>query len=137
MSYTRYYLSGVYKSFTSSEGVVSISPDDDGHNIILRSTSKDTEPLEIKLDDAELADLIRSIRSHGWTRDVKNLKNLGYSKKKFETYQFILPGYNVRPTEINAATGATQLKKLNNLIKERRKNFTLYQKNFPIFHLVY
>ena len=92
----------------------------------------------VTTNNDELADLIRSIRSHGWTRDVKNLKNLGYSKKKFETYQFILPGYNVRPTEINAATGATQLKKLNNLIKERRKNFTLYQKIFrknKIFHI--
>jgi len=92
----------------------------------------------ITTNDEELADLMRSIRSHGWTRDVKNLKNLGYAKKKFETYQFILPGYNVRPTEINAATGISQLKKLKNLIKQRRKNFLLYQKIFSknkIFHI--
>ncbi len=92
----------------------------------------------ITTNNNELADLIRSIRSHGWTRDVKDLKNLGHSKKKFETYQFILPGYNVRPTEINAATGITQLDKLKKLISIRRKNFKLYQKIFnknKIFHI--
>ena len=84
----------------------------------------------ILTNDTEMNEILISLRSHGWTRDAINKKLLTKNNQKFENYQFVLPGYNVRPTEINAAVGLVQLKKLNNFIKIRRKNFNLYQKIF-------
>lgn len=84
----------------------------------------------ILTDDREIYELALSLRSHGWTRD--NTKNF-YMKKfqsSYEDYCFILPGYNVRPTNINAAVGIEQLKKLKKLIAIRRKNHKLFIKLF-------
>ncbi len=66
----------------------------------------------ITTDDADYYDMLLSIRSHGWTRHRKG-------SPKFE---FILPGYNVRPTELQAAIGLEQLKKLPGFIAQRRDN---------------
>jgi len=87
----------------------------------------------ISTNDNEIYNLLLSLRAHGWTRDQIN-----FDKKKFEQYQFILPGYNVRPTEINASTGIAQLNKLKKLISIRRKNLHFYQKIFsnnPLLHI--
>ena len=56
---------------------------------------------------------------------------LVYEKKQklFEQYNFILPGYNVRPNEIYAAIGIQQLKKLDKMIIQRRKIWP-YLKNY-------
>ena len=45
-----------------------------------------------------------------------------------ENFRFILPGLNLRPTEINAIAGIEQLKKINKFILSRRKNY-FYLKN--------
>ena len=84
----------------------------------------------ILTNDIEIKEIAMSLRSHGWTRDAVNKKLLTNNHQKFENYQFVLPGYNLRPTEINAAIGLVQLSKLNNFIKIRRNNFILYQKIF-------
>jgi len=84
----------------------------------------------ILTNDMEIKEILMSLRSHGWTRDAVNKKLLTKNYQKFENYQFVLPGYNLRPTEINAAIGLVQLKKLNNFIKIRRNNFNLCQKIF-------
>ncbi len=86
----------------------------------------------ILTDDAELADLCRSLRAHGWTRDLGPDSPI-YSAKShdhYEAYRFILPGYNVRPLEIEAAIGREQLKKLPGLTAARRKNWALFQELF-------
>ena len=83
-------------------------------------------------DDPELNDLARSIRAHGWTRDLSENTDL-YEKREddfFEAYRFILPGYNVRPQEINAAVGIEQLKKLPAMTTARRQNLAHFQKLF-------
>lgn len=84
----------------------------------------------VTTNNPELADLMRSVRSHGWTRDIQNKNKFGINKKNYENYEFVFPGYNVRPNEINAAIGISQLKKLENFIEIRRKNFILYQNIF-------
>ena len=48
----------------------------------------------------------------------------------YEAYRFILPGYNVRPTELSGAIGIEQLKKLPAMTSARRKNWALFQKLF-------
>lgn len=86
----------------------------------------------ISTNNKELYQILLSLRSHGWIRDLPNtnlIKNK--SKNDFDnSFNFLLPGYNLRSTEINAAAGIQQLKKLPFLIKQRRKNASLYQKLF-------
>jgi CDP-6-deoxy-D-xylo-4-hexulose-3-dehydrase len=86
----------------------------------------------ILTDDPELNDLARSIRAHGWTRDVSEDTALFERRDDdfFEAYRFILPGYNVRPQEINAAVGLEQLKKLPRFTAARRKNLMYFQSLF-------
>ncbi len=83
-------------------------------------------------NDPELNDLARSIRAHGWTRDLSEGTSLYEPRDDdfFEAYRFILPGYNVRPQEINAAVGIEQLKKLPVLTEARRKNLATFQDAF-------
>lgn len=86
----------------------------------------------ILTDDEELYQLCRCLRAHGWTRDLPE-DSLLYERKGedlFEAYRFILPGYNVRPTELNAAAGLEQLKKLPGFTAERRKNWALFVELF-------
>jgi CDP-6-deoxy-D-xylo-4-hexulose-3-dehydrase len=83
----------------------------------------------IVTDDRELADLCRAMRAHGWTRDLGPDSPL-YSRKSddhYEAYRFILPGYNVRPLEIEAAVGRAQLAKLPGFTEARRRNLALFQ----------
>jgi CDP-4-dehydro-6-deoxyglucose reductase, E1 len=83
-------------------------------------------------DDEELNHLCRSLRAHGWTRDIP-ADSLIFHRRDcdhHEAYRFILPGYNVRPLEIEAAIGLEQLKKLPGFTAARRKNLALFQSLF-------
>lgn len=86
----------------------------------------------IMTNNKEIYELGKSLRSHGWTRDLpKNNLLVNKSKNSFyEAYRFILPGYNLRPTEISAAIGIVQLKKLKKSIDMRRKNAEYFTKIF-------
>jgi CDP-6-deoxy-D-xylo-4-hexulose-3-dehydrase len=79
-------------------------------------------------NDAELADLARSLRSHGWARELSpGSPLLAPRDTDFpESYRFVLPGYNLRPQEMNAAIGTAQLGKLDALIQARRRNAELF-----------
>jgi len=58
--YARHLLSGVPRAMGGEEDPVSIGPDESGsHHMQLRSSQPNTPPLELHLDDAELADLVR------------------------------------------------------------------------------
>ncbi len=60
LPYARHLISGVARSFGDGEQPVTISPaEQGGHRLELRSSQPDTPPLEVILDDAELADLVR------------------------------------------------------------------------------
>src|SRR5262249_37317788 len=83
-------------------------------------------------NDLELDHLMRSIRAHGWTRDLPAgtpLFDLRGSDH-FEAYRFILPGYNVRPMEICGAIGREQLKKLPAMTAARRRNLAVFRELF-------
>lgn len=86
----------------------------------------------ILTDDEELCHLCRSLRAHGWTRDLPDDSPI-YDKQSsdfFEAYRFILPGYNVRPLELSGAIGLEQLKKLPAMTATRRKNLALFNDLF-------
>ncbi len=57
--YSRSYISGIRKKFISKDNIATIFPFGTYHKLLLNSTKKDVKPLEIKLDDSELADLTR------------------------------------------------------------------------------
>ena len=81
-------------------------------------------------DDEEMYHYMLSIRSHGWTRHLPE-NSLIYDKSDdpfYESFNFIMPGFNVRPLEIEAAVGIEQLKKLDKFIEIRRENAGYFQK---------
>ncbi len=80
-------------------------------------------------DDIELCHLMRCLRAHGWTRDLpKDSPVLDqFGQDNFEAYRFILPGYNLRPTELSGAVGREQLKRLPEMTAQRRANQNLFQ----------
>lgn len=80
-------------------------------------------------DDEELYHYMLSIRSHGWTRHLPDDSKI-YKKLNdpfYESFNFIIPGFNVRPLEIEAATGIEQLEKLDAFIDQRRENAVLFK----------
>ena len=75
-------------------------------------------------DDEALAQTVKSVRAHGWTRDLPNVNHV-WNKTGSEwddLFRFVLPGYNIRPLELEAAIGIIQLSKLDSFISQRRKN---------------
>lgn len=73
----------------------------------------------ITTDDRVFYEMLLSLRSHGWTRHLPK-DNVLYAK--VDQFNFIYPGYNVRPTEMQCAIGLEQLKKLPGFIAQRREN---------------
>jgi len=61
LPYVRHSISGINREFSHTDNPVHISPCDGLHLIRLSSSKKGVKPLEIKLDDAELADLVRCL----------------------------------------------------------------------------
>jgi hypothetical protein len=60
LPYARYLISGVPRRFGAEPQPVEIGPGaQGGHTLLLRSSQDDTPPLQLALDDAELADLVR------------------------------------------------------------------------------
>lgn len=77
-------------------------------------------------DDPLLFEILKSLRAHGWTRDVEDSCIYEFFEKQrdpfLSSFHFILPGFNFRPTEIQGAVGMSQLGKLDSFLDERRKN---------------
>lgn len=84
----------------------------------------------IVTDDEELYQVLLSLRAHGWTRNLPkhNLVCSDKSDDPFEeSFRFVLPGYNVRPLDMEGAIGIEQVKRLPTIVSERRKNGALLQ----------
>jgi CDP-6-deoxy-D-xylo-4-hexulose-3-dehydrase len=67
------------------------------------------------------AERIRTLRSHGWARHVKR-PPAGLDPR----YTFIDWGFNVRPTEVQAAIGIIQLEKLGVMNEQRQANYDAF-----------
>ena len=73
-------------------------------------------------DDYEL---LVSLRSHGWSRSNNKSQYKRVAKKypKLDPrYIFINQGFNLRPTDVQAAMGLNQFKRLSKFIKIRTSN---------------
>ena len=69
-------------------------------------------------------EIIKSLRSHGWSRDLSNNKSLSNKYKHIDkNWIFINSGFNVRTTDINAAIGLEQLKRIKKILSIRKYNF--------------
>lgn len=65
------------------------------------------------------------LRSHGLLRELPQEAQTKY-QKVHENFTFIVPGYNVRNTELNAVLGMEQMRDLNTNIDIRNINFNHY-----------
>lgn len=82
----------------------------------------------VSTNDDEMNDLLLSIRSHGWDRDLSSDKQKELRTKNnisdFDAfYTFYYPGFNLRSTDLQAYIGLGQLEKLDEIIEKREKNY--------------
>jgi dTDP-4-amino-4,6-dideoxygalactose transaminase len=69
----------------------------------------------ITTDNAELARKLRMLRNHGIDPDT-------------QFTDFLMPGFNYRMTDFQAALGITQMAKLDRIIEDRRRSAKHYEK---------
>lgn len=84
----------------------------------------------IVTENEELYHILLSLRAHGWTRNLPKHNHVCGTKSDDpfeESFRFVLPGFNVRPLEIEGALGVEQIKRLPQMVVERRKNGRLLQ----------
>jgi CDP-6-deoxy-D-xylo-4-hexulose-3-dehydrase len=84
-------------------------------------------------DDEDFYHILLSIRSHGWDRDLPELKKQDIRKKygigDFRAlYTFYYPGFNLRSTDLQAFIGINQMESINKIVSKRKDNFDLYNK---------
>ena len=81
--------------------------------------------------DEELAERLRLLRAHGWSRNVRQPERLGLSESQLSgldpRYTFVEWGFNVRPTELQAGFGLEQLKRIPKFEEHRRVNFSIFR----------
>lgn len=94
----------------------------------------------VNTNSKELMETLVSLRAHGWTRGLE-INNSVFPKSNEtweDLYRFVLPGYNLRPTELSGAIGIEQLNKFPSFLNMRRKNASVFsdllkkQENFRI-----
>lgn len=64
-----------------------------------------------------IADKLRLLRAHGWDRGVNRVSDIPFDKK----FNFVDWGFNVRPTELQAAFGIEQMGRLPGFTKRRKQ----------------
>jgi CDP-6-deoxy-D-xylo-4-hexulose-3-dehydrase len=86
----------------------------------------------VVVEDRELYNTLLSLRAHGWARDLEpDYKNglereFGIDEVR-SLYTFYHPGFNFRPTDLQAFLGISQLRKAARVVAARQRNFELYR----------
>lgn len=76
----------------------------------------------IGTNDPMFADDLRSMRSHGWSRDRADVNDWSSKVSGNDAkFLFVSTGYNVRPMEIQAAIGSQQISEIDEFVSRRRK----------------
>lgn len=69
-------------------------------------------------------DLLKCLRAHGWTRELSNHEQVEAQHPEIDPrFCFVNLGYNLRPTEIQAAMGTCQLGRLEQMNQGRVKSY--------------
>jgi CDP-6-deoxy-D-xylo-4-hexulose-3-dehydrase len=75
----------------------------------------------VATNSSDLANDLRSIRSHGWSRDRSDAAKWSYGNSSTDQkFTFVSTGFNLRPMEIQGAVGLSQLTDLDSFIERRR-----------------
>lgn len=88
-------------------------------------------------DSEILATMLGLVRAHGWDRNLNEKRQIKIRNKYkvnstfYSRYTFYDLGFNLRPMEINAFIGNTQIPYLNEIIKKRKENF--FKMALPIY----
>tara|TARA_B100000686_G_C16767762_1_gene962982 strand:+ start:119 stop:1303 length:1185 start_codon:yes stop_codon:yes gene_type:complete len=114
------------KRYTGTFGIMA------SHSFFFAHHIQTMEGGAILTDNKDISDFLKSLRAHGWCRDLpKKNKLYKFRNDNFvDKFKFITPGYCVRPLEMEAAVGNIQLNKLNNFINIRRNNANIFTKLF-------
>jgi CDP-6-deoxy-D-xylo-4-hexulose-3-dehydrase len=85
-------------------------------------------------DNDDFYDILLSMRSHGWDRDLNETSKSNWrSNHNFDSfsalYKFYYPGFNVRSTDLQAFIGLRQLDKLDKFSEKRNYNFKFFNQN--------
>jgi CDP-6-deoxy-D-xylo-4-hexulose-3-dehydrase len=85
----------------------------------------------ISTNDFKIYEILKSIRSHGWSRDLsvetQSELKIKYNVDDFRNlYTFYYPGFNLRSTDLQAFLGLSQLKSLNEKNEKRYQNLLRY-----------
>jgi len=67
--------------------------------------------------------IIKMLKNHGMIRKKSNKKNYYWK------YKIMHPGYNFRLSDVNCSLGISQLKRIDKIIKTRKKIAAIYIKN--------
>jgi len=86
----------------------------------------------------ELSQVMTSLRAHGWTRELPDENHvLNKSGNQFnDLFRFVLPGYNLRPLELEGAIGSEQLKKVAGIVQGRRENYPKFARLMEQFPMI-
>ena len=79
-------------------------------------------------DNKQLATMLKMVRAHGWDRNLDKTEQEKFRKTHninnfYARYTFYDLSYNLRPTEINAFIGNSQLKHIDQANNKRNENF--------------
>lgn len=82
-------------------------------------------------DDFDFHQLMLSLRSHGWSRDLApSVKEKLQQEHKIDDfrnfYTFYWPGFNFRSTDLQAFIGRNQLGRMNEIASTRARNHKVY-----------
>ena len=80
----------------------------------------------VATNNSKIADDLRSMRSHGWSRDRYDAQEWQkYVSGNNSKFLFVSTGFNFRPMEIQAAIGSAQILEIDKFIERRRKIATM------------
>jgi CDP-6-deoxy-D-xylo-4-hexulose-3-dehydrase len=90
----------------------------------------------VSTNNKELYDLMKLKRSHGLARELPTAEYKAAQKKYPDIdgrFLFLTDGYNFRNTEIGAVLGLSQLKRLDDSIATRKKNYGYFVEKLKLF----
>jgi len=94
----------------------------------------------INTNDEDFYHLLLMMRSHGWDRDLPKEKQeslrLKYGVSEFDSlYNFYVPGFNLRSTDLQAFIGLRAIDKLDKYSALRNNNFVRYNELIKVNEL--